>query len=176
MKPVRYCYLFQEVTMARRILFLGLLLTLFLVATATAETKVRRIYTGKLNVNTASAADLARLPGIGKKSADRLAYHPKGRGNGYVVTLGDKRVYLSGDTEDTPEMGALKDIDVAFLCMNLPYTMDVEQAARAVRTFKPKIVYPYHSRGSDLNKFKALVGTDLGIEVRLRDWYAGGGM
>lgn len=107
---------------------------------------------------------------------DRQKFHTKGRGNGYVLTLGGKRVYVSGDTEDIPEMLALKDIDVAFVCMNLPYTMDVEQAARAVRTFKPKIVYPYHSRGSDLNRFKALVGTDLGIEVRLRDWYAGGGM
>jgi L-ascorbate metabolism protein UlaG (beta-lactamase superfamily) len=68
-------------------------------------------------------------------------------------------------------MRALKQIDVAFLCMNLPYTMTVEQAARAVREFKPKIVYPYHCRGSDLEKFKQLVGTDLGIEVRVRDWY-----
>lgn len=101
----------------------------------------------------------------------RLKFHTKGRGNGYVVTLGGKRLYLSGDTEDIPEMLALKNIDVAFLCMNLPYTMTVEQAARAVRTFKPRVVYPYHYRGSDLNKFKALVGTNAGVEVRLRDWY-----
>jgi L-ascorbate metabolism protein UlaG (beta-lactamase superfamily) len=102
---------------------------------------------------------------------ERLRFHPKGRGNGYVLTLGDKRVYISGDTEETPEMRALKNIDVAFLCMNLPYTMAVEQAAQAVRDFKPKIVYPYHYRGSDLQKFKRLVGEDSGIEVRLRDWY-----
>ena len=102
---------------------------------------------------------------------DRLKFHTKGRGNGYVITLGGKRIYLSGDTEDVPEMLALKNIDVAFLCMNLPYTMTVEQAARAVRAFKPKIVYPYHYRGSDLNKFKELVGNDPKIEVRLRDWY-----
>ncbi len=102
---------------------------------------------------------------------ERRQFHPKGRGNGYVLTLGGKRVYLSGDTEDIPEMRALKDIDVAFLCMNLPYTMTVEQAAQAVRAFHPKIVYPYHYRGSDLEKFKQLVGTDLGIDVRLRDWY-----
>jgi len=63
-----------------------------------------------------------------------------------VLTLGGKRIYLSGDTEDIPEMRGLKNIDVAFLCMNLPYTMTVEQAASAVRDFKPKIVYPYHSR------------------------------
>ncbi len=102
---------------------------------------------------------------------ERRQFHPKGRGNGYVATFGGKRVYLSGDTEDIPEMRDLKNIDVAFLCMNLPYTMTVEQAASAVRAFKPKIVYPYHYRGSDLNRFKELVGTDLGVEVRLRDWY-----
>jgi len=104
-------------------------------------------------------------------TTERLRFHNKGRGNGYVVTLGGKRIYLSGDTEDIPEMLALKNIDVAFVCMNLPYTMTVEQAARAVRAFKPRIVYPYHYRGSDINKFKELVGTDAGVEVRLRDWY-----
>jgi L-ascorbate metabolism protein UlaG (beta-lactamase superfamily) len=104
-------------------------------------------------------------------TAERLKFHTKGRGNGYVVTLGGKRIYLSGDTEDIPEMLALKNIDVAFICMNLPYTMTVEQAARAVRAFKPRVVYPYHYRGSDLNRFKELVGTDAGVEVRLRDWY-----
>jgi L-ascorbate metabolism protein UlaG (beta-lactamase superfamily) len=104
-------------------------------------------------------------------TAERLKFHTKGRGNGYVLTLGGKRIYLSGDTEDIPEMLALKNIDVAFLCMNLPYTMTVEQAARAVRAFKPRVVYPYHYRGSDLNKFKDLVGMGAGVEVRLRDWY-----
>jgi len=104
-------------------------------------------------------------------TADRLKYHNKGRGNGYVVTVGGKRVYISGDTEDIPEMRALKNIDVAFVCMNLPYTMTEEQAASAVREFKPKIVYPYHYRGSDVEKFKKLVGDDSGVEVRLRDWY-----
>lgn len=102
--------------------------------------------------------------------------HVRGRGNGYVLTLGGKRVYLSGDTEDIPEMRELKDIDVAFVCMNLPYTMDINQAASAVLEFKPKIVYPYHYRGrpdmSDTSAFKDIV--DQGgqeIEVRLRNWY-----
>lgn len=104
-------------------------------------------------------------------TASRMQYHPKGRGNGYVLSLGGKRVYISGDTEGTPEMKSLRDIDVAFLCMNLPYTMDVEQAAEAVRAFKPKIVYPFHYRGSDLEKFKTLVGADSGIEVRIKNWY-----
>jgi len=102
---------------------------------------------------------------------DRLKFHTKGRGNGYVLTIGGKRIYISGDTEDIPEMRQLKNIDVAFLCMNLPYTMEVEKAASAVQEFKPKIVYPYHYRGSDLQKFKELVSQTPGIEVRLREWY-----
>lgn len=100
------------------------------------------------------------------------AMHTKGRGNGYVLTIGGKRIYISGDTEDTPEMRDLKNIDIAFVCMNLPYTMDVNQAAQGVIAFKPKIVYPYHYRGQDINTFKTLVNTlDKNIEVRLRDWY-----
>jgi L-ascorbate metabolism protein UlaG (beta-lactamase superfamily) len=102
--------------------------------------------------------------------------HPKGRGNGYVLDLGGKQVYLSGDTEDIPEMRALKNIDVAFVCMNLPYTMDVDQAAAGVMAFKPKIVYPYHYRGqnglSDVEAFrKAVAAGKNGVEVRLRNWY-----
>ena len=103
-------------------------------------------------------------------TADRLKYHPKGVGNGYVLSFGDKQVYVAGDTEDTPEMRALTGIDVAFLPMNLPYTMTVEQAADAVKSFRPGIVYPYHSRGSDTQTFKDLVGD--AAEVRLVDWYA----
>jgi L-ascorbate metabolism protein UlaG (beta-lactamase superfamily) len=103
--------------------------------------------------------------------------HTKGRGNGYVLTLGGKRIYISGDTEDVKEMRDLKNIDVAFVCMNLPYTMDINQAASAVLEFKPKIVYPYHYRGkdgmSDTEAFKKLVNESNGaIDVRLRNWYA----
>lgn len=103
-------------------------------------------------------------------------FHPKGRGNGYVLTIGGKHIYLSGDTQGIPEMRALKNIDVAFVCMNLPYTMDVDEAADAVLAFKPRIVYPYHYRGakglSDVNAFKTKVETgDKNIEVRLRNWY-----
>jgi L-ascorbate metabolism protein UlaG (beta-lactamase superfamily) len=75
------------------------------------------------------------------------AMHTKGRGNGYVLGIGGKNIYLSGDTQGIPEMRALKNIDVAFVCMNLPYTMDVKEAADAVLAFKPTIVYPYHYRG-----------------------------
>lgn len=104
------------------------------------------------------------------------AMHTKGRGNGYVLGIGGKLIYLSGDTQGIPEMRALKNIDVAFVCMNLPYTMDVKEAADAVLDFKPKIVYPYHYRGkdglSDINAFKKLVEAGNGhIEVRLRNWY-----
>ncbi len=119
---------------------------------------------------TIQAAKIEAVP-MYNLTPDRLKYHSKGRGNGYVITLSGKRIYLSGDTEDIPEMRALKNIDVAFVCMNLPYTMTVEQAASAVREFKPKVVYPYHYRGSDTEKFKTLVGTDVGVEVRLHDWY-----
>lgn len=104
------------------------------------------------------------------------AMHTKGRGNGYVLGIGGKNIYLSGDTQGIPEMRSLKNIDVAFICMNLPYTMDVKEAADAVLAFKPKIVYPYHYRGqnglSDINQFKTLVEAgDKNIEVRLRNWY-----
>lgn len=104
--------------------------------------------------------------------------HPKGRGNGYVLAIGGKRIYISGDTQGIPEMRALKGIDVAFVCMNLPYTMDVDEAADAVLAFKPRIVYPYHYRGqhglSDVHAFKTKVeGGNKNIEVRLRNWYPG---
>lgn len=101
----------------------------------------------------------------------RLSYHSKGRGNGYVITLGGKRLYVSGDTEDIPEMRALRDIDVAFVCMNLPFTMDINQAASAVRDFRPGIIYPYHYSSSDVVRFKQLIGDETGTEVRLRKWY-----
>ena len=97
--------------------------------------------------------------------------HPIGSGNGYVLTIGGKRIYMSGDTGDIPEMRALQNIDVAFVCMNLPFTMSVDQASDVVRAFRPKVVYPYHYSQSNVNSFKQRVGTDLGIEVRLRKWY-----
>jgi len=97
-------------------------------------------------------------------------FHDKGRGNGYVLTVGGKRIYFSGDTEGVAEMRNLKDIDVAFVCMNLPYTMPPDEAAVAVKAFKPKVVYPYHYRGADLKVFAAgLEGQ--GIEIRERKWY-----
>lgn len=100
------------------------------------------------------------------------AFHLKGRGNGYLLMLDEKRVYISGDTEGIPEMRQLKNIDVAFVCMNLPYTMDIHQAADAVLDFKPKIVYPYHYGKSDVQAFKKIVESkNSTIDVRLLDWY-----
>lgn len=108
-------------------------------------------------------------------TAERANFHPKGRGNGYVLTMNNKRVYISGDTEDIPEMRSLKNIDYAFVCMNLPYTMTVDQAASAVLEMAPKVVIPYHYRGkggfSDLEKFKSLVSKNHDIRVELLAWY-----
>ncbi len=120
----------------------------------------------KWKIDAVAAYNIKRGPAPGK------FYHEKGHGNGYVLTFGGKRFYISGDTEGTPEMAALKNIDVAFICMNLPYTMSPEEAAAAVKTFMPKIAIPYHYRGSDPAEFqKALEGS--GIQVQLFDWYAG---
>lgn len=103
-------------------------------------------------------------------------FHVKGRGNGYILTIDKQRIYFSGDTEDIPEMRSLKNIDKAFVCMNLPYTMTVESAASAVLDFKPKQVFPYHYRGrpdvSDVEMFKKLVDAgNQDIEVVQLDWY-----
>jgi L-ascorbate metabolism protein UlaG (beta-lactamase superfamily) len=105
---------------------------------------------------------------------DRLKYHVKGVGNGYVLSIGDKKVYAAGDTEDTPEIRALTGIDVAFLPMNIPYTQTGEQAAAAAKAFKPKVVYPYHygKDGPEPAKFAAAMQGFDGVEVRQRDWYA----
>jgi len=108
---------------------------------------------------------------------ERLQYHKKGVGNGYMLTINGQRIYIAGDTEDIPEMMAIKNIDHAFVCMNLPYTMSVEQAARAVLALRPKNVYPYHYRtqGVDPNEtiatFKALVAADAKINVVMLKWY-----
>jgi len=95
-------------------------------------------------------------------------FHPKGQGNGYVITFGGKRVYVAGDTENTPEMKALKGIDIAFLPMNLPYTMTPEMVADAARAFKPQILYPYHFGKTDTARMVALLKDHPEIEVRLR--------
>jgi L-ascorbate metabolism protein UlaG (beta-lactamase superfamily) len=96
-------------------------------------------------------------------------YHPQGSGNGYIFTFGDKRVYVAGDTENTPEMKKLENIDVAFLPMNLPYTMTPEMVADAAKAFKPKVLYPYHTGDTDLSKLKGLMKGNKDVEIRLRN-------
>ncbi len=119
---------------------------------------------GVFNLEAIPMYNLERGPEPGK------LYHDKGRGNGYVVTVGGKRIYISGDTECTPEMRALADINVAFVCMNLPFTMPPAEAATCVAAFKPKVLYPYHYRDSDLGALEQGL-TGSGVELRRRDWY-----
>jgi len=100
--------------------------------------------------------------------SEGVPFHPKGIGNGYVLAFGDKRVYVAGDTENTPEMKDLEGIDVAFLPMNLPYTMTPEMVADAVRGFKPKILYPYHYGDTNPSKIVDLLKDDTATNVRIR--------
>lgn len=122
---------------------------------------------------TVGAIGIEAIPAY-NLSPDRLQFHPRARGdNGYVLTIGGSRVYVAGDTEDTPEMRALSGIDIAFVPMNLPYTMDVAQAAAGVAAFAPGAVYPYHYRGSDPAEFaRLLAASGTPTKVVLHDWYA----
>ena len=98
----------------------------------------------------------------------RDQFHPKGRDNGYILTIGKKRIYIAGDTENIPEMTSIKNIDIAFLPMNQPYTMLPEQVVDAVNKIKPKILYPYHYGDSDISKLKTLLAKNKKTEVRIR--------
>lgn len=102
------------------------------------------------------------------KRPDGLPFHPRGEGNGYIMTIGKTRIYVAGDTENTPEMKTLQNIDVAFLPMNLPYTMTPEMVADAARAFKPKILYPYHYGETDPSLLLGLLKGVKGIDVRIR--------
>ncbi|GET31503.1 metal-dependent hydrolase [Prolixibacter bellariivorans] len=101
------------------------------------------------------------------KRSNGQPFHPKGNGNGYVLTMGGKHIYIAGDTENIPEMKNLKNIDIAFLPMNLPYTMTPEQTAEAARSFMPKILYPYHFGQTDPQQLVKLL-KDTSIDVRVR--------
>jgi L-ascorbate metabolism protein UlaG (beta-lactamase superfamily) len=100
--------------------------------------------------------------------SEGVAFHPRGIGNGYVITFGDKRIYLAGDTENIPEMQNLKNIDCAFLPMNLPYTMTPEMVADAAKAFKPKVLYPYHYGETDPSKLVELMKDVPEVEIRIR--------
>jgi L-ascorbate metabolism protein UlaG (beta-lactamase superfamily) len=120
---------------------------------------------GTLTIEAVPMYNLTRGPSPGE------LYHTRGRGNGYVLDIGGKRLYFSGDTECVPEIKSLERIDIAFLCMNLPYTMTVQEAADCVKAFRPLIVYPYHYRGQDPNAFADALKGEKEIEVRIRKWY-----
>jgi len=115
-----------------------------------------------LRVEAVPAYNIVHKRGVGQP------YHPKGVGNGYVITFGDKRVYIAGDTENVPEMKGLESIDIAFLPMNLPYTMTPEMVADAAKAFRPKILYPYHFGQTETAELIALMKDDPDIEVRIR--------
>jgi len=122
------------------------------------------------DVQTVTGVKVEAVPAYNlvNKREDGQPFHPQGVGNGYILTLGDKRIYVAGDTENTPEMKALSNIDVAFLPMNLPYTMTPDMVADAVRAFKPRILYPYHYGETDPARLTALLKDVPGIEVRVR--------
>ncbi|MGD8868137.1 MAG: MBL fold metallo-hydrolase [Gemmatimonadales bacterium] len=123
------------------------------------------------DTRTAAGLSIEAVPAYNlvHKRDNGQPFHPKGAGNGYVVTFGDTRVYIAGDTENTPEMEGLKDIDIAFLPMNLPYTMTPEMLADAAKAFRPRILYPYHFGSTDTGELVRLLEGVEGIELRIRD-------
>jgi len=130
---------------------------------------------GGIVMNNGDAREVEGLPieavplyNIVHMRSEGVAFHPKGDGNGYIMTFCDKKVYIAGDTENTPEMKALKDIDIAFLPMNLPYTMTPEMVADAAKAFRPAILYPYHYGSTDTSELVDRLKDESGIEVRIR--------
>jgi L-ascorbate metabolism protein UlaG (beta-lactamase superfamily) len=117
---------------------------------------------GGVQIEAVPAYNIVHMRSEGKP------FHPKGEGNGYVITFGDKRIYVAGDTENTPEMKKLEKIDVAFLPMNLPYTMTPEMVADAAKAFKPKLLYPYHYGETDPSKIVEMLKDTKEVEVRIR--------
>ena len=145
--------------------------TLLYISASCAENVTDGIVLDNGDTTTVDGLTIEVVPAynIEHKRANGSPFHPEGVGNGYVITFGDKRVYVAGDTENTPEMKALENIDIAFLPMNLPYTMTPEMVADAARAFKPKILYPYHFGETDTSKIVDLLKDEKDIEVRIRD-------
>ncbi len=123
------------------------------------------------DVETVAGIPIEAVPAynIEHKRSSGEPFHPKGIGNAYVITFGDKKVLIGGDTENVPEIKALKDIDIAFLPMNLPYTMTPEMVADAARAIQPKILYPYHYGNTDPEELVKLLKDEKNIEVRIRE-------
>ncbi len=138
------------------------------------ETVARQVSGGFVmhngDMRTVRGIEIEAIPAYNlvHKRGDGQPFHPRGIGNGYLLTFGDKRVYIAADTENTPEMKALTNIDVAFLPMNLPYTMTPEMVANAAKAFQPKILYPYHYGNTNTAKLLDLLSDEPGIEVRIR--------
>ena len=122
------------------------------------------------DVQTVDSIKIAAVPAYNlvHKRPSGDPFHPKGRHNGYIITFGDKRIYIAGDTENTPEMKALTDIDVAFLPMNLPYTMTPEMVADAAKAFRPNVLYPYHFGKTDTGELTKLLAGEKDIDLRIR--------
>lgn len=142
-----------------------------IVATETVAAKLKGIAIMKNDeVKTIRGLEIKAVPAYNlvHMRSPGSPFHPKGIGNGYVVTFGDKLIYIAGDTENIPEMSSLKNIDIAFLPMNLPYTMTPEMVAAAVRSFQPKVIYPYHYGNTDTGEIVELLKDDKNIEVRIR--------
>lgn len=138
---------------------------------AALQAKARVMKNGDKAMFGATAVEAVAMYNV---TPARANFHPKGLGNGYVLTIGGKRLYVAGDTEETPELEHLANIDIAFIPMNLPYTEDAAAAAKWVKDFKPKMVFPYHYRGQDgsfpdMAAFSNAVGN--ASIVRLRKWY-----
>jgi len=143
------------------------------ILTANAAEKVKGVVMKNGDKRTVQGIPVEAVPAynIVHMRSENVPFHPKGAGNGYILTFANVRVYVAGDTENTPEMKALRDIDVAFLPMNLPYTMTPEMVADAVKAFRPKVVYPYHYSGTDPQALVNLLKDTPGVEVRVRKIY-----
>jgi L-ascorbate metabolism protein UlaG (beta-lactamase superfamily) len=142
------------------------------VLTAACSKQVRNgIIMKNGDVQTVNGLKIESIPAYNlvHKRDNGQPFHPKGVGNGYIITFGDRRVYVAGDTENIPEMKSLREIDCAFLPMNLPYTMTPEMVADAAKAFQPKILYPYHFGNTDTSKLLTLLQNQKGIEVRIRN-------
>ena len=143
-----------------------------IVAAPACRTKLRdatllangdKIQIGEAAIEAVPAYNLVHM------RANKQPFHPKGKGNGYIIGFGGIKIYIAGDTENTPEMKALKGIDVAFLPMNLPYTMTPEMVADAAKAFQPRILYPYHYGDTDTGRLVELLREEKKIEVRIRE-------
>ncbi|GAK58223.1 putative metal-dependent hydrolase [Candidatus Vecturithrix granuli] len=145
--------------------------TTVILTEASAQTIKDGVIMRNGDVQTVDEISIEAVPAynLEHKRDNGQPFHPKGVGNGYILTFGDTRVYVAADTENTPEMKALANIDCAFLPMNLPYTMTPEMVADAAKAFKPAILYPYHYGDTDPAKLVELLKDESEIEVRIRN-------